>query len=328
MGGTAYIDRKDAELRLDGRALAVYIHGERDGTIPLTPIDRLVLVGQLTLHTGVLHRLAEEDIAVVLLSGKRQSFRGRLVGRLHRHGRLRVAQYRQSLGPLAMQLAREWIGRKVEGHVTVLRDIAERRVSVRLAVRRARDVLEKLDEPISTANSMDRLRGLEGAAAAAYFQALPSAFPDSLGFAGRNRRPPMDPVNALLSLTYTLVHWEWVRECEMIGLDPVIGFFHEFEYGRESLACDLMEFDRPWIDRWVWELFAERTFSARDFSSEQERPGCYLKKASRSRYYQAYEVWMAPRRSRMRQEVEHLARRLLDGEDPLSVRESQAPDSP
>jgi len=93
MGGTLYVERKDAELRLDGRALALYVNGERDGVIPLVPLDRLVVVGHIIIHTNVLHRLCEEGIGVVFLSGKQQRFRGRMVGRLHRHGRLRVRQY-------------------------------------------------------------------------------------------------------------------------------------------------------------------------------------------------------------------------------------------
>jgi CRISPR-associated protein Cas1 len=124
----------------------------------------------------------------------------------------------------------------------------------------------------------------------------------------------------LLSLTYTLVHWEWVRECELIGLDPMVGFYHELDYGRESLACDLVEPVRPDVDRWVWELCRTRAFEDRDFSSDGERPGCYLKKGARGRFYEAYEGWAGPRRSAMRAETEALARRILDGEDPLFVR--------
>ncbi len=144
-----------------------------------------------------------------------------------------------------------------------------------------------------------------------------------MAFTGRTRRPPRDPVNALLSLTYTLVHWEWVRECELIGLDPFLGFYHEVDYGRESLACDLAEPGRPAVDRWVWELCRARTFQARDFAADTERPGCYLKKAVRGRYYEAYEAWAAPRRTLMRAAVEALARRLLDGTDAVPVGEPE-----
>ena len=90
MGGTVYIDRRDAELRVDGGALAMYVNGERNGTVPLAPVDRVVLVGNHKVETAVLHRLSEQGIAVLFLSGRTQAYRGRLVGRLHNHARLRV----------------------------------------------------------------------------------------------------------------------------------------------------------------------------------------------------------------------------------------------
>lgn len=324
MGGTAYIDRKEAELRLDGRALALYVDGVREGTLPLVPLDRLVLVGNVTVHANVLHRCCEDGVSVVFLSGKRQSYRGRLVGRLHRHARLRVRQYAARTGPLALALAREWVGRKLREQDRFLRAAADERPGLRTPLLKGADVVAGASAKVADAVSVESLRGLEGAAAAAYFEALTTLFPGSLGFEGRERRPPRDPVNALLSLTYTLVHWEWVRECELIGLDPLVGFYHDLDYGRESLACDLMEPTRPAVDRWVWERFRTRDFQERDFSSEAERPGCYLKKDARGRYYEAYEDWMRPRRAQMRAEVEALARRVGDGEDAVSVGEPEA----
>jgi CRISPR-associated protein Cas1 len=322
MGGTAYIDRKEAEVRLDGSALAVYVDGEREGVVPLVPLDRLVLIGNLTVETKALHRLSEEGVAVLFLSGKRQAFRGRLMGRLHRHARLRTRQYDQRQGALALELAREWIGRKLAGQETLLRDAAADRSGDRSMLLQAADSVSRAAAKAADCDSTGSLRGLEGGAAAAYFGALPALFPPSLGFGGRDRRPPRDPVNALLSLTYTMAHWEWVRECELIGLDPMVGFYHELDYGRESLACDLVEPVRPDVDRWVWELCRTRAFEGRDFSSDGERPGCYLKKSARGRFYEAYEAWAGSRRSAMRAEAEALARRILDGEDPLFVRTS------
>ncbi|MEW6245674.1 MAG: CRISPR-associated endonuclease Cas1 [Nitrospirota bacterium] len=319
MGGTVYLDRKDAELRLDGGALAVYANGEREGMVPLAPVDRVVLIGNQTVHTSVLHRLAEQGVAVLFLSGRTQAFRGRLVGRLHNHARLRLAQYAAHRGHLAFLLAKEWVTAKLDGQAGLLREAADARPDQRALLLRTAESIDDTRAKAAEAGNVERLRGLEGGAAAAYFAALPAVFPPSLGFEGRERRPPRDPVNALLSLTYTLVHWEWVRECELIGLDPLVGFYHELEYGRESLACDLLEPFRPAVDRWVWELFRTRRFERRDFASDQDRPGCSLKKSARSRFYAAYEDWIAPHRSRMRETVETLARRILShGENAVS----------
>lgn len=324
-----YLDRKGAELRLDGGALAVYVNGERDGSIPLAPVDRVVVIGRQTIETAVLHRLAEQGVAVVFLSGRTQAFRGRLAGRLHNHARLRLAQYAARQGALAHRLATEWITAKLDEQAALLREAAAARLDQRAVLLRAAEIIGDTRAKAAGAGTSERLRGLEGGAASAYFGALPSVFPPSLGFEGRERRPPRDPVNALLSLTYTLAHWEWVRECELIGLDPLVGFYHEVEYSRESLACDLLEPFRPVVDRWVWGLFRDRRFESRDFASDQDRPGCSLKKSARGRFYAAYEEWIAPRRSRMRDVVEALARRILsDGEDALPERVAGAAGEP
>ena len=322
MAGIAYIDRKQGELKLDGSAIAVYAGGERVGTVPLAPLGRIVVVGDLLIHTPLLHRLAEHGVDAVFLSGKRQRYRGRLVGRLHRHARLRIRQYELSTGPFALALARGWIGKKLEGQVSLLNEMIEHRPAVRRELFRAAEVIGQAAEKARATKSLESLRGLEGGAAAAYFAAFSHVFPEGL-FNGRTRRPPRDPVNALLSLTYTLVHYEWVRECETIGFDSLIGFYHQLDYGRESLACDLTEPFRPEVDRWIWHLFRSRRFTERDFADERERAGFYLKKGARGRYYQDYEEWIAPRRSAMRDEVQALARSILDGEDPLSYGESE-----
>lgn len=139
-------------------------------------------------------------------------------------------------------------------------------------------------------------------------------FPPSLGFEGRRKRPPTDPVNAMLSLCYTLLHWEATREIETIGLDPTIGFYHSFEYGRESLSCDLVEPYRPAVDRFVYELFRKRIFAARDFTEGDERPGVYLKKGGRRKFYELYEEWSIGARSGLAEDARMLARRLTDGQ--------------
>jgi CRISPR-associated protein Cas1 len=308
-----------------GRRSRAYA-AERSGTVPLAPLGRLVLIGDLVVHTSVLRRLAERSVDVVFLSGKLQQCRGRLVGRIHRNARLRMRQYALSGGAFALEYARGLVGRKLAGQVALLNAAAMERPAERTPLLRAVEVIETVAEKLVARTSLDSLRGLEGGAAATYFAALTHLFADSLGFDGRTRRPPRDPVNALLSLTYTMLHCEWVRECELIGFDPLVGFYHQLDYGRESLACDFMEPWRPEVDPWVWELFRRRRFVLRDFAADSERPGCYLKKTSRSRYYQGYEEWSASRRSAMRAEVEALARSILDGEDTLPVGEPNAAD--
>ena len=155
-----------------------------------------------------------------------------------------------------------------------------------------------------------RLNGIEGAAAAAYFAAFTRVFPPTLDFTDRNRRPPRDPVNAALSLGYTLLHFEAVQACYLNGLDPYVGFYHEPAHRRESLAADLIEPLRVHIDRWVWRLFADRELRSEDFVVDNG--ACLLKKEGRALFYARYETVAPPLRRLLRRFGLVVVRRLLE----------------
>ncbi|MBI5194806.1 MAG: CRISPR-associated endonuclease Cas1 [Nitrospirae bacterium] len=314
--GTLYIDRKELHVRLDGDALAFYANGEREGIVPINPLKRVIIVGNITLETSVLNKLASDNISVLFLSGKRNKFCGMLHGKLHNNGLLRIKQYEKSLSLFPMNVSVDIVKRKITGQRGLLLYIREQRPDLRLQMTSASQVFERILEDLQKPGiEMETVRGFEGGASATYFGVFTEAFPDSLEFNDRNRRPPEDPVNAILSLCYTLVHFDIVREIEVIGLDPVIGFYHQFDYGRESLACDLIEPYRPMVDKFVWEIFRERTFTNRDFAMDDERPGCYLKKESRKRFYPMYEEWVKSTRPLWIEDVRVLARRITDGQD-------------
>lgn len=294
--GTLYLDQKDLSVKLDGYSLALYQGGERRGTIPIKPLERIVCVGNVIIETRVFHRLTEEGVGLVFLSGKQARFAGALSGRVHNDASVRLSQFRLAQDPsFCLALSKKIVTRKLEGQDAVLAALegAVRgdQVALREGRRRIGDALSSAKEAVL----LENLRGVEGSAAAAYFPGLVRAFPESLGFAGRRKRPPKDPVNAALSLTYTLLFRELVRECLIAGLDPLIGFYHQIEFGRESLACDLVEPFRPEVDLWVWRLFHDRLITARSFSHEEEQSGCYLNKEGRKIFFEAYENWMAER---------------------------------
>jgi len=317
--GTLYIDRKELFVKLDGQAIAFYSNNVREGVVPINPLKRVVIVGNVLLETSVLNRLAQEGISVLFLSGKRLNYRGILHGRLHNNGLLRVRQYEKSLLSLfTKEIAVYIVRKKLTSQRQLLIDAAERRHDLRFPLTTAIGILTQVIETIDAKiPEMDTLRGLEGGAASAYFSAYTTMFPESLNFTKRNKRPPQDPVNAMLSLCYTLLHFEMVREIEVIGLDPTIGFYHQFEYGRESLACDLIEPYRPLVDRFIWDFFRERIFTVRDFAMDDEKPGCYLKKTARQRFYQLYEEWAQKMRPLWIEDVRTLARRITDGQEPV-----------
>lgn len=314
------IDRRDLHLKVEGDALVLYVRGKREGTLPIRAMEKLVVVGNATLEAAVLHRLARHGVSLLLLWGRRPRFSARLQGRFHRNGALRVQQYRMSLQEgFRLTFSRNLVSRKLESMKGLLSEALSLRSDLTSPLRRALLRIEQGRGKAEEAQSVESLRGHEGAASAAYFEALSRLFPSGLGFRGRNRRPPRDPVNAMLSLCYTLLHWEMVREIELAGLDPYIGFYHDFDYGRESLACDLVEPWRPEVDRLVWRLFTKEGFSRRLFRKEGE--AFYLKKEGRGMFWPIYEGWARERRPFWREEVRELVRTLMAGQDPLSAGE-------
>lgn len=312
--GTLYLDQKDLTVRLDGHSLALYQGVERCGTIPIKPLERVVCWGsEISIETRVFHRLGEEGVTLTFLSGKLGRFASHLIGRLHQNAPVRLAQYRLSQdAEFCLRLSRRLIGRKLAGQLDWMRRLENHVRGNRVAIKEAERRLSEAAENAQAAELLDSLRGIEGSAAAAYFAGLTLGFPPSLSFKGREKRPPPDPVNACLSLTYTMLYRELVREALVHGMDPVIGFYHQFEYGRESLAADLVEPFRPAVDEWVWTNFHEKRFSAGAFTMEKERSGCYLNKDGRAAFFAAYEGRMGGGlRGALRKLCRNLAKCLL-----------------
>jgi CRISPR-associated protein Cas1 len=310
-----YVDRRGVELKSDGEALIFTENGERVGTVPLSPLTRVFLRGDVKLTASLLGKLGEHGIGVVILSG-RKGTPTLLLGRPHNDAARRIAQYRLSLDEkYCLNFSHAIVANKLQGQLDFIRECltadAMHRYPLTTCARRLSGMIEQIDAQSSIAS----LRGLEGAAAAAYFETLGEILPESLSFCGRNRQPPRDPVNAMLSLTYTMLHAEAVLVLYGNGLDPFIGFYHALNFGRESLACDLMEALRPQADRFVLALFRQGTLSADDFSKTDG--ACLLGKAGRSRYYAAYES-----------QAESFRRQLSEASADISAAVSNAPGHP
>ena len=154
-----------------------------------------------------------------------------------------------------------------------------------------------------------QLLGVEGSAARIYFKAYSSFFNSKWDFNSRNKRPPKDPVNALLSLGYTMLLREVDQTLQRVGLDPAFGFYHKTSHGRSSLACDLLELYRTQIDFFVYELLAEQVLKSEHFTYQLN--ACLLTKEGRSRFFPAYQKAMKPCRRALRLTALQWVQRLL-----------------
>ena len=305
---TLFVDRRDIALEHDSGALIIRDGGERIATVPLAPITRVVLRGNAQLTASLLATLGERGIGVLVLTG-RQGKPSLFFGRPHNDARLRVEQTRRSLqDDFCLAYAQRLVQRKLERQCQWIDAAREHYPAQRYPLSQALRQLQEQLPQIAHTRRLDSLRGLEGAAASGYFAGLRAVVPASLGFHERNRRPPRDPFNALLSLTYTLAHAEAAFTLHAAGLDPCIGYYHQLSHSRESLACDITETVRPMADRLCLKLVAQQVLTAEHFS--QSDAGCLLGKAGRSRYYGAYEEHAQPLRHAVQQEVRSLRQRI------------------
>lgn len=302
-----YIDRRDAHLDYDGGQLRVHEPNRPPRGFPLATLDRVVINGNATIETRLLTHLAEQGASVLLIGGRGGARAAQVHGFRHGDAARRLGQYR--LGTeLALRLrwSRLLVRSRARGALQLLKDAMDQRPDLRLQLLAGTRHIAARLQGLRAVQSLEQLRGVEGAIGAAHFGALTALFAPSLGFNHRNRRPPRDPVNAALSLGYTLSHSDAARAVLMAGLDPLIGVYHETEHGRESLACDLNELARPDVERLVWRLFADKRLRPESF--ETHAGGVFLKKDARQIFYAAFEQAAPGYRRRLRTAAAALAR--------------------
>ncbi|WP_439578181.1 CRISPR-associated endonuclease Cas1 [Elioraea sp.] len=306
---TLFIDRREALIEAEAGTLTIRSGDGGLWRTPLAPLERVVLRGPARISTGAIAAIAGAGGGLIVLSGRRSEPAGTLLGRPHADAAIRLGQFRLALDAEARRRIAVLIVRhKLVGQARLLRAALAQRPDRRLPLKRGLDALAESLARLHAAEtwSQAQLSGLEGSGAAAYFEAYATLFPPSLGFVRRNRRPPRDPVNAVLSLAYTLGHFEAVREAHLAGLDPAVGFLHALAPGRDSLACDLVEPLRPVLDRLVWRLFAEEVLRKAHFTRDGE--ACLLGKAGRLAFYAAWEEAFLPARRLLRRGLRPLVR--------------------
>ena len=192
-------------------------------------------------------------------------------------------------GAAALPLARRLVARKIRNCRLVLARYAERAPEKGPA---PLDRLADIAARAETAETLEMLLGLEGTAARLYFTQAMMYQTSEFGWPGRVKHPSTDPINAMLSLAYTLLWQELASILEGLGLDPASGFFHQPDFGRRSLALDLVEsFRHPCGDRLVLTMLNKKIFSADDF---YEGPGkaIFLNGEAIRQFLEAYEAWM------------------------------------
>jgi CRISP-associated protein Cas1 len=289
-GAVLYLNEPGSRVGKRGEHLTVTKDGKETARVPMHAVRQVCVFGNVQVSTQALQTLVENDIPVVLLTGY-----GKFIGAVQpppaKNVGLRERQYARFADPLeCLGLAKEVVRAKLANQRAVLmRNLrGEGRGSDERSARDLAELLRRLD----SADSLDTLLGLEGQGAAVYFGEfggfLKSPPGGGFDFTARNRRPPKDPVNALLSFAYAMLAKDCFAAVCTVGFDPYKGFFHANRHGKPSLALDLMEEFRPVIaDSVVLTLINNDMLTPADFLTWKE--SCSLTERGRAVFFRAYE---------------------------------------
>ena len=268
---TLYVTTQNAYLHKEGQSVVVKIENEVRLRMPIHTLDSIICFGAVSMSPFLMFHCAENRVAVSFLS-QHGRFLARVQGPISGNVLLRKEQYRRAgENQISSEIARNiLIGKLANARTTLRRALRDHGANQTLQTAQLRlgHQIQRLEK--ANFHTIDELRGFEGDTAASYFAAFPELITvneEAFSFTGRNRRPPTDPVNALLSFAYTLLVHDCRSALEGVGLDPQVGFLHAIRPGRPSLALDLMEEFRSFLaDRLVLSLINRRQIQPRDFN--------------------------------------------------------------
>ncbi len=268
---TLFVTTQGAYLAKEGETVAIRVEGEVALRLPVHTLDGIVCFGNVGCSPFLLGFCAERDVTISFLSEKGR-FLARVQGPVSGNVLLRREQYRRADDlDFSAMIAKQFVTGKVANcryaMQRVLRDHPAKvdGSAVEETIRRLTTSLRRLQEELT----LDEVRGIEGDAAHVYFSAFDHLIvreKEHFFFRERNRRPPLDRMNCLLSFLYTLLMHDVRSALESVGLDPAVGYLHRDRPGRPGLALDVMEEFRPMVDRLAVSLINLGQLQAKDFT--------------------------------------------------------------
>jgi CRISP-associated protein Cas1 len=267
---TVYLNTIGSHVALDHDALEIRRPDQPLVRTAIKAVESIICYGNIEFSTAALARCAHENIPVTWLS-RTGKYRFSLKSPTHGNVLLRIEQHKTAADPRrCLDIAQSIVAAKLLNTRTMLLDAAKDHTANTKRLRNTADELAKLADRTPGTSDLDTLRGLEGAGAKQYFATWEELLASNrFKLPGRERRPPTDPVNALLSFLYGLLRVQCNSALEHVGLDPQIGLLHPARPGRPSLALDLMEELRaPFADRLALTLLNRRQLDTTSFTTE------------------------------------------------------------
>lgn len=255
--------------------------------LPCADVDHVMIYGNVQLTTQAMHQLLTHGIETALFS-----FYGELLGQITppagKNIDLRLAQYeRFGDKTFVLNFAQALIWQKITKALEIIRQFVKNNPGIDMAENL--HSIEAIRDNLKNVQTCDCLLGMEGSASAQYFQCLGKMLPPQWEFGGRSKRPPLDPPNAVLSFGYTILASELQSLLDGAGFDPFLGFYHQPDYGRASLALDLLElFRHSFIDRLMLRLFNLNILNEQDFMPVP-KGGIYLNTTGKVKFFKQYE---------------------------------------
>lgn len=288
--GTVYITHEDAFIGKTDERLTVKADKQKLLDVPLLKVEGIVVLGRATVSPAVVIELLQRHIPLSFLTDTGK-YLGRLEPEVTKNIFVRKAQW-QAVGESeqALHVVRGFVRGKLKNYRTML--ARNQRKYPELDLQSAIERLQNAIAPIDKTNSINSLRGLEGAGSAAYFGAFNQLIRvEEFSFEARRRRPPTDPVNALLSFGYSLLRHDIQSAVNIVGFDSYLGYLHCQHYGRPGLALDLMEEFRPLVvDSMVLNAINHSILKPADFTSEPLSNAVLLSPEGRREFLRQYEL--------------------------------------
>lgn len=257
-----YVTQQGATIRHIAGRIIVRREDKIIQEVPDFKVEQIIIFGNIQLTSSAMTYCFEQGIDVCFLSSTGK-YRGRLESRLAKNVLIRQRQHESVKDPsFCVRNASAIVSGKIKSMISMVQQQRRLRMDGRSPI----SELEALLPKVSAANNLDSLNGFEGVASAAYFRTFKSALKNDWGFEVRKYHPSPDPVNALLSFGYTLLHNDLFAAINIVGLDPYAGVFHRPHQGHATLASDLMEEHRSVVvDRLVLTLLNKRIIVETDF---------------------------------------------------------------
>lgn len=271
---TLFVQTQGAYLSQQGETVRVKIEGQVKLTVPVHHLEGIVCFGRVTVSPALIAMCSERQVSLAFLT-EHGRFVARVQGPISGNVLLRREQYRRADDPAAcLRVARSIVAAKIQNSRTTLlrgaRETDDTENAERL--RRVAERLANTLDDLAKADSVDKARGFEGDAARVYFEVfnlLIRQQQDDFRMTERSRRPPLDPLNSLLSFLYAILTNDMASALEGVGLDPAVGFLHVDRPGRPSLALDLVEEFRTLVaDRLVLALINLKQVQADGFETQ------------------------------------------------------------